>query len=109
LNTKAEALFNLIGSGRENIITRPSNEHTDRYLRKLINQANKKNDCIINTGTGYYRPVPGRIAEEKELNDYLFSELHRSRDILLKRLNMIKTFEGWREYGILLNDSSKTG
>lgn len=107
---KAQRLFNRIGYGRGNMIPRPSDEYTDRSLRKLINEANKKGDCIINAGNGgYYRPRPGNTVEEKELNEYLLSELHRARDILVKRLSMKRTFERWRECGILLNNTDKTG
>ena len=109
-NLKAKALFDNIGYGREKMVTRPSDKHIDRSLRRMINKANKSGDCIINVGSGgYYRPTPGIPADEKELGEYLFTELHRARDIQLKRLSMKTTFERWRECGVLLNDSSKIG
>ena len=109
-NPKAKALFDNIGYGREKMVVRPSGKHIDRALRRMINKANKDGDCIINVGSGgYYRPTPGTPADEKELDEYLFTELHRARDILLKRLRMRTTFERWRECGILLNDSGKIG
>lgn len=106
---QAKVLFDRIGFGRDSMVMRPSDKYIDRVLRRMINKANKHDDCIINVGDGYYRPVPGNAIDEKELDNYLFRDLHMARDILLKRLKMRTTFERWRECGILLNNTDKTG
>lgn len=95
--------------GHSNPLQRPSNPLEDRILRKQIEIANTKDDCIINVGNGYYRPVPGDSVDEKELDEYLSKELHRARAIQKKRLNMKMTFERWREVGVLTNHSRETG
>lgn len=85
------------------------NPFEDRKLRKQIETANTKDDCIINVGNGYYRPVPGDPVDEKELDEYLSKELHRARAILKKRLNMKMTFERWREVGVPTDNTGTTG
>ena len=102
-------LLDKIPYGHEHPLQRPADRYKDRALRKQIEEANKSGDCIINNGTGYYRPVPGDTTDEAELNVYLAKELHRARAIQLKRLSMKATFEKWREHGVLINDSGKTG
>lgn len=94
---KAKEHFDRIGYGHKNALQRPSKSWEDRALRLLVGIANMKDDCIINVGQGYYRPVPGDPVDEAELNHYLNSELSRARKILLKRLSMRRTFERWRE------------
>lgn len=101
--------INDIPYGHEKPMQRPSNPYKDRKLRQDIEKANKAGDCIINNGTGYFRPVPGDTVDEAALNEYLASELHRARSIQFKRLSMKKTFEEWREHGVLTNHSGKTG
>lgn len=88
---------------------RPSDPCMDRKLRKEIEEANKKDDCIINNGNGYFRPVPGVKEDEAALDAYLAKELHRARAIQYKRLSMKRTFQKWREYGVLTNNSRETG
>ena len=105
----AERLFNKIGFGKKSMVARPSRSYVDRQLRRLINNANKNGDCIINAGFGYYRPTPGIPEEEKELKEYLWAELTRGRDVLYKRLKMHDTFERGREVGILHNHTGTTG
>ena len=101
--------INDIPYGHVNLLQRPSNTVEDRILRKQIEIANSKDDCIINVGNGYYRPVPGDPVDEKELDEYLSKELHRARVIQKKRLCMKMTFERWREIGILTDHSRETG
>lgn len=95
--------------GHENAVQRPSNPIEDRRLRSKIEKANRDADCIINVGNGYYRPVPGDLTDESELNEYLAKELSRARKILSKRLAMRQTFERWREIGILTGNTRETG
>ena len=101
--------LNDIPYGHANPFPRLSNPIEDRILRKQIEIANSKDDCIINVGTGYYRPVPGDPVDEKEFDEYLAKELHRARVIQKKRLSMKVTFERWREIGILTEHSRETG
>ena len=95
--------------GHKAPLPRPSNPYKDRKLRRQIEEANKKGDCIINNGSGYFRPVPGDEIDEAALNVYLASELHRARTIQQKRLAMKMTFEKWREHGVLIGNTGKTG
>ena len=95
--------------GHENAVQRPSNPIEDRRLREKIEQANRTEDCIINVGNGYYRPVPGDLTDEAELKEYLAKELSRARKIQSKRLAMRLTFERWREVGVLTDNTGQTG
>ena len=54
--------------GHANAVQRPANPVEDRILRGKIEKANRSDDCIINVGHGYYRPVPGDATDESELN-----------------------------------------
>lgn len=91
--------------GHENAVQRPSDPIEDRRFRDKIEKANRDDDCIINVGHGYYRPVPGDLTDESELNEYLAKELSRARKIQAKRLAMCQTFERWREVGILIDSA----
>lgn len=93
----AEEIFEQIGFGKENSVSRPSNEYVDRKLRRIIERANTNGDCIISGKNGYYRPLQDRSEEQHELNHYLSSELHRARAILHKRERMIDTSKKWRD------------
>lgn len=95
--------------GHENAMQRPSDPLMDRKLRKAIEAANSKDDCIINVGNGYYRPIPGDPTDEGELNEYLTKEPHRARVVQAKRLAMRMTFERWREVGLLTGNTRETG
>lgn len=87
--TRAEELFERIGTGRHNALKRPSNSYDDRALRELINKANRSGtDCIINNGKGYYRPDLTNEAELHEVNIYLCKEINRCRDIGYKYKKM---------------------
>lgn len=101
--------INDIPHGHKNKLQRPSNPYEDRALRRQIEKANREGDCIINVGSGYYRPVPGDEVDENELKEYLSKELRRARTIQKKRLSMKMTFERWRESGILTSNTGKTG
>lgn len=63
--------INDIPCGHLKPLPRLYNPFEDRKLRKQIETANTKDDCIINVGNGYYRPVPGDPVDEKELDEYL--------------------------------------
>lgn len=95
--TEAEQFFSRIPNGHTNPLRRPSNIYTDRVLRRMVEDANNKGDCIINVGSGYYRPLPNDEIDEKELHEYLATELSRARKILKKRLAMRTAFEKRRE------------
>ncbi len=100
---KATVLFNMIPDGHSEPLKRPSNRYVDRVLRSMVEKANKTGDCIINVGNGYYRPIPGDLVDEKELDEYLNSELSRARKILHKRMCMRKAFLERRESGLFIN------
>lgn len=106
---KAEDYFNRIPDGHKNAMQRPPDTYTDRTLRRMIERANKDGDCIINTGDGIFRPIPGDTVDEAELNKYLNTELHRARTIQYKRLCMKQTFEGWRSVAVHTNYTRETG
>lgn len=106
---EAERLFNLIPDGHAEPLQRPSNIYVDRILRNMIEDANKKGDCIINVGHGIYRPVPGDLVDETELNKYLASELSRTRKILHKRMCMKHAFTERKDNEILTNHTRKIG
>lgn len=95
--------------GHRNPMTRPSNKNKDRALRREIEKANNKDDCIINVGNGYYRPVPGDAVDEKELNEYFAVEASRARSIDEKCSIMKRTFERRREDGVFADNSWETG
>lgn len=101
--------LNDIPYGHKEPLQRPSNPYEDRVLRRSIENANRNGDCIINVGSGYYRPVPGDPVDEKELDEYLAKELHRARAIQRKRLDMKMNFERRREVGVLVGNSGETG
>ena len=60
---------------------------------------------MINVGHGIYRPVPGDTIDEAELREYLAKDLSRARNVLYKRKKMSKTFERWREVGVLIGNT----
>ena len=87
--TQAERLFERIGTGRDRALRRPSNARLDRQLRRLIADANQTDDCIINTGDGYFRPGED---DEDAFDEYIAKERHRAREILHKIGRMESTF-----------------
>lgn len=102
-------IIDRIGYGHKNAVPRSSDRIRDRRERKEIETANRNGDCIINVGSGYYRPVPGDVIDEKELGEYLAKELSRARKIQQKRLSMKLTFERWKEIGIHTNHTGTAG
>ena len=88
--SEAEILFDKIGTGAAWAVKRPGNSRTDRQLRRLIADANMNGDCIINDGSGYFRPgEDDDIAAE----EYFAKERHRAREILRKLSSMEKTYD----------------
>lgn len=88
--SEAERLFDRIGTGAEHAVKRPRNASTDRKLREMIAAANNKDDCIINDGSGYYRPGE---EDEAAAEEYFAKERHRAREILRKVRSMEETFD----------------
>lgn len=78
--TEAEQFFSRIPNGHTNPLRRPSNSYTDRVLRRMVEDANNKGDCIINVGSGYYRPLPNDEVDEKELHEYLNKKTIESKE-----------------------------
>lgn len=84
----AEILFDSIQTGRRNAIK----VHNSFYeFRKLVAEANKSGDCIINIGDGYYRAGED---DEEELKHYLYRELHRAKEITDKVDAMREAYYG---------------
>lgn len=90
--SKAKQYFLRIPDGHKNPLPRPSNAYTDRVFRRLVEDANNNGDCIINVGSGYYRPLPGDEVDVKEFDEYMKKELSRARKIQLKRIRMRDAF-----------------
>lgn len=88
--SEAEMLFGKIGTGAAHALKRPKGK-VDRALRKMISEANKTGDCIINTGFGYFRPGPD---DEEDLKQYLWAELHRAEVIEDKVQSMREAYYG---------------
>ena len=88
--TQAERLFDMIGTGAYYAVTRPKDPQVDRRLRQLIAEANMNGDCIINDGSGYFRP-----GEEDDIaaEEYFAKERHRARKILAKVSRMEKVYD----------------
>lgn len=83
--SEAERLFDKIGTGAYYAVKRPSTERVDRQLRKLIAEANKNGDFIINDGSGYFRAGD---EDREELEHYVREELHRAKEIRDKAIAM---------------------
>ena len=90
--SEAEMLFDMINEDRPT--PRPKKPGVDRTLRKLIEEANNNGDCIINNGTGYYRPNAGNEIDEYAFRLYKATELARARAITDKIKAMEKVFYG---------------
>ena len=85
--TQAEILFDRIGTGAYYAVSRPKDARVDRRLRQLIAEANMSGDCIINDGSGYFRPgLDDDIAAE----EYFAKERHRAKKILAQVSRMEK-------------------
>lgn len=87
----AEILFARIGTGKAHAVKRPRDRYTDRAFRKLIEEANKSGDCIINVGEGYFRPGED---DEQDLMHYLNAELRRAKEINDKADAMREAYYG---------------
>ena len=105
--TKAKQHFLRIPDGHANPLHRHPDKYVDRAFRGLVESANKSGDCIINVGSGYYRPLPGDAVDEKELNEYLAKELSRARKIQVKRLAMRSAFEKRRDIEVFTDHTRK--
>ena len=68
VDSMAEVFFKKIGIGKDTAVTRPIDPRVDRRFRKLIEEAQKAGEIIINTGEGYYRP---NLENPVEYVDYL--------------------------------------
>jgi len=88
--SEAERLFDKIGTGAYYAVTRPKDPRVDRQLRRLVADANMSGDCIINDGSGYFRP-----GEEDDVafEEYIAKERHRAREILRKTSRMQQVFD----------------
>ena len=88
--SEAERLFDKIGTGAYYAVKRPSNARVDRQLRRLIANACMNGDCIINDGSGYFRP-----GEEDEMvfEAYCAAERHKAWEILHRINRMEDVFE----------------
>lgn len=87
--SEAEMLFDKIGTGAARAVKRPANSRTDRSLRRLIADANMEGDCIINDGSGYFRPGED---DEAAFEEYAAKERHRAREVLRKISRMEEAF-----------------
>lgn len=87
----AQLLFDNIGTGSNRAMKRPKNPAVDRHFRRLIEEANNSGDCIINVGTGYFRPEK---EDEPDLDHYLNAELQRADKITDKVYAMKESYYG---------------
>lgn len=88
--SEAERLFDKIGTGVAYALKRPKDAIVDRQLRRLIADANKNGDCIINDGSGYFRPGED---DDVAFEAYCAAERHRGWDIIHKVNRMEEVFE----------------
>lgn len=88
--SEAERLFDKIGTGAYYAVRRPKDAKVDRQLRRLIAVACMNGDCIINDGSGYFRP-----GEEDEIvfEAYCAAERHKAWEILHRINRMEEVFE----------------
>ena len=87
--SEAERLFDKICTGAAYALKRPKDARVDRRLRQLIAEANKSGDCIINDGSGYFRPGED---DDFEAELYFASERSRAKEILRKVRRMEEVF-----------------
>lgn len=98
----AQTIFDRITSGSGNAVGRPAvidknNSTIDRALRELVEQANRNGDCIINTGNGYFRPLPLNTLDEYYFHEYLGKEKSWMKELEKKISTMETTYEMWRK------------
>ncbi len=88
--SEAVKLFYRIRTGSEFALKRPKDSRVDRQLRRLIADANKNGDCIINDGNGYFRPGED---DDVAFEDYIAQERSRAREILRKTSRMQQVYD----------------
>lgn len=88
--SEAERLFDKISTGATRAIARPKDAKVDRQLRKLIAEANLSGDCIINDGSGYFRPGDD---DDIAFETYIAAERSRAREILRKTSRMQQVYD----------------
>lgn len=88
--SEAERLFDKIGTGAAYALRRPKDAKVDRQLRKLIAEANLSGDCIINDGSGYFRPGDD---DDIAFETYIAAERSRAREILRKTSRMQQVYD----------------
>ena len=88
--SEAERLFDRISTGAARAIARPKDAKVDRQLRKLIAEANLSGDCIINDGSGYFRPGDD---DDIAFETYIAAERSRAREILRKTSRMQQVYD----------------
>ena len=88
--SEAERLFDRIGTGAARAIARPKDAKVDSQLRKLIAEANLSGDCIINDGSGYFRPGDD---DDIAFETYIAAERSRAREILRKTSRMQQVYD----------------
>ena len=93
--SEAERLFDRISTGAARAIARPKDAKVARPLRKLIADANLSGDCIINDGSGYFRPGED---DDVAFETYIRSERSRAREILKKTASMQRVFDRRYQY-----------
>lgn len=91
--SEAEMLFDKIGTGIAYALKRPKGK-VDRLLRRMMADANRTGDCIINDGAGYYRPRRDDGFDEHCFHIYKSKELARARAIIDKIEKMENSFYG---------------
>lgn len=82
-----EAMFSRIPYGAEDPLVVANNNN---IFRKMVADANKNGDCIINVGKGYFRPIPG--VDDSDFDYYMSREHHRATEILYKRKRMKEAY-----------------
>ena len=88
--SEAERLFDKIGTGAAYALKRPKEPKVDRRLRQLIAEANLSGDCIINDGSGYFRPGED---DDIAFETYIAAERSRAREILRKTSRMQQVYD----------------
>lgn len=88
--SEAERLFDKIGTGAAYALRRPKDTKVDRRLRQLIAEANTNGDCIINDGSGYFRPGED---DDIAFETYIAAERSRAREILRKTSRMQQVYD----------------
>lgn len=88
--SQAELLFDKIGTGVAWAVKRPKDPKVDRQLRRLISDANSNGDCIINDGSGYFRPGED---DDIAFETYMAAEWHKINMSRKKLQKMREVFD----------------